>query len=134
MKIFFVHDYQEADDERVRWLEQAGYEVRMFKGSIELGVALRDQDPDLLLLDVLIEGKNGFETAREIGLKHPEREFPIVLCTRIYRGRQFGVEAQRCGVQAFVLLPKPEKEFVRRIKQAIAHFVPAQERDLGEAA
>jgi len=132
MKIYFVHDYQEVEDNRFNWLETAGYEVQMFKGSIELGIALRDEEPDLLLLDVLLEGKNGFETAREVSLKHPEREFPIVLCSRIYRGRQFSTEAQRSGVQAFILLPKPETEFVRRIKQAIAHFVPT--RDLDEAA
>jgi len=129
MLIYFVHDDQEADDNRVHWLEAAGYDVKVLQGSIELGVALRETEPDLLLLDVLIDGKNGFETAREISLKHPAREFPIVLCSRIYRGRQFSAEAQRCGVQAFVLLPKPEQELVRRVKQAIAHFRPVSELD-----
>jgi len=130
MKVYFVHDRQQEDDARQAWLEAAGYEVTVLKGCIELGVALREAEPDLLLLDVLIDGKNGFETAREVTLKHPERDFPIVLCSRIYRGRQFGVEAQRSGVQTFILLPKPEQEFIRRIKQSLAHFVPPKDLDV----
>jgi CheY-like chemotaxis protein len=132
MNIYFVHDDQEADDNRLAWLEAAGYEVTLFKGNIDLGLALRENQPDLLLLDVFIDGKNGFETAREVNLKFPGREFPMVLCSRIYRGRQFSSEAQRSGVQTFVLLPKPEKEFIRRIKQTLAHF--ASPSDLDAAA
>lgn len=130
MKVYFVHDRQQEDDVREAWLEAAGYEVTVFTGSIELSVALRGAEPDLLLLDVLIEGKNGFEAAREVTLRHPERDFPIVLCSRIYRGRQFGAEAQRSGVQTFILLPKSEQEFVRRIKQTLTHFVPPKDLDV----
>ena len=130
MNIYFAHGQQEADDDRLAWLEGAGYEVTVLKGSLDLGVALRSEEPDLLLLDVLIDGKNGFETAREVNLKFPERDFPIVLCSRIYRGRQFSAEAQRSGVQTFILLPKPEKEFIRRIQQTLAHFSPSDDLDL----
>ena len=132
MKIYFVHGQQEATDDRLAWLTAAGYEVSLFKGSLDLGMALSSEEPDLLLLDVLIDGKNGFLAAREVNLTFPERDFPIVLCSRIYRGRQFSAEAQRAGVQTFVLLPKPEKEFIRRIKQTLAHFSPPD--DLDEAA
>jgi len=129
MNIYFAHGQQEASDDRLAWLEAAGYEVTLFKGSLDLGVAMRSEEPDLLLLDVLIDGKNGFEAARDINLKFPERDFPIVLCSRIYRARQFSAEAQRSGVQAFILLPKPEREFIRRIKQTLAHFSRPSDMD-----
>ena len=122
MNIYFAHGRQDASDDRLTWLESAGYEVTVLKGSLDLGVAMRSEEPDLLLLDVLIDGQNGFATAGDVNLKFPEREFPIVLCSRIYRGRQFSAEAQRSGVQTFILLPKPEKEFIRRIKQTLTHF------------
>jgi PleD family two-component response regulator len=130
MRIYFAHGRQDANDDRLAWLEAAGYEVTLLKGSLDLGVAMRSGEPDLLLLDVLIDGQNGFATARDVNLKFPERDFPIVLCSRIYRGRQFSAEAQRSGVQTFILLPKPEKEFIRRIRQTLTHFSPPDDLDV----
>jgi DNA-binding response OmpR family regulator len=122
--IFFAHDQQEAPDARKNYMELAGYTVRLFKNQKELLAAFKEVNPDLVLLDVLIEGKNGFETALEISQRHPERTFPIVLCSHIYRARVFREEALRCGAQDFLLLPLPLEEFLRRINQAIAYFVP----------
>lgn len=133
MRIYFAQDQQDPEDERAEWLRAAGYDVTVVPGHVELGIAMRESAPDLLLLDVLIAGKNGFEVAREIALKHPDREFPIVVSSRIYRGNPFREEAQRAGAQDYILLPVPERELLRRVKQAIARF-DAPQRDLGNAA
>jgi CheY-like chemotaxis protein len=123
--IFFAHDQQESPESRKHSLELAGYAVQPLADFAALEAALKQGTaPDLLLLDVLLEGRNGFDAARAINEAHPGRKFPIVLSTSIYRARPFRDEALRCGASDYLLLPMPPEEFLRRINQAIAYFVP----------
>jgi CheY-like chemotaxis protein len=123
--IFYAHDQQESPDSRKHSLELAGYSVRTFGDYVTLEAALKEGPaPDLLLLDVLLEGRNGFEAARTISEAFAERGFPIVLSTHIYRTRPFRDEALRCGAADYLLLPMSPDEFLRRINQAVAYYVP----------
>jgi len=124
--IFFVHDLQESPENRKHFLELAGYNVQLFTGAAGLEAALGDPaaEPSLVLLDVLIEGKHGFDVARALSQQRPDRAFPIVLCSRIYRTRPFRDEALKCGAQDYLLLPMQPDEFLRRVNQAIGYFVP----------
>jgi CheY-like chemotaxis protein len=127
--IFFAHDQQENPEVRKHFLELAGYVVKQVKSQRELVAAFKDGQPDLVLIDALLEGKNGFETALELHQRFQERNFPIVICSQIYRTRPFREEALRSGAQDYLLLPMPPDEFLRRVNQAIAYFVapPARE-------
>jgi twitching motility two-component system response regulator PilH len=123
--IYFAHDQQENPESRKHFLESAGYEVRTFKSATELEDALKQGEaPSLVLIDVLIEGKNGFDVTQRITKEMPERTFPIVLCSHVYRPRPFREEALRCGAQDYVLLPVAADELLRRVNQAIGYFVP----------
>jgi DNA-binding response OmpR family regulator len=95
---------------------------------------VEEKPPSLVLLDVLLEGKNGFDAAREIGARCEERAFPIVLCSHVYRTRPFREEALRCGAQDYLLLPMAPDEFLRRVNQAIAYFVPPETEKSGVRA
>jgi len=123
--IFFAHDQQESPESRKHLLELAGYVVQLFPNYPELETALREgPPPSLLLIDVLLEGKNGFEATQLISRAAPERTFPIILCSNVYRPRPFREEALRCGAQDYLLLPMAPDEFLRRTNQAIGYFVP----------
>jgi PleD family two-component response regulator len=124
--IYFAHDQQESPAVRKNFLELAGYAVRLCRNHRELMMALKEAPPDLVLIDVLLEGKNGFEETVEVGQRFPQRNFPILLCSNIYRLRPFREEALKCGAQDFLLLPMPPDEFLRRVNQAIAYFVPPE--------
>ena len=126
--IFFAHDQQESPEARKHFLELAGYEVRLFPSWTALESALKDGPaPSLLLIDVLLEGRNGFEATQAISRANPERTFPIVLCSNVYRPRPFREEALRCGAQDYLLLPMTPDEFLRRTNQAIGYFVPPEQ-------
>jgi len=123
--IFFAHDQQESPEARKHFLELSGYVVRLFASWAALEAALRQgPPPSLVLVDTLLEGKNGFEVARAISELVPKRDFPIVLCTQIYRTRPFREEALKCGAQDYFLMPMAPDEFLRRVNQAIGYFVP----------
>jgi len=121
--IFFAHDQQESPEARKHFLELSGYVVRLLNNHAQLMAALKGGPVDMVLIDALLEGKNGFAAAEEISQRFPERAYPVVLCSHIYRLRAFREEALRCGAQDYLLLPMPPDEFLRRVNQAIAYFV-----------
>jgi len=129
-KIYFVHDQQESPAARQNFLEMSGYEVRLMSSHRELLVALKEEAPALPLLDVLIEGLNGFEVAQKLNEKLPHRSFPMVICSRIYRTRQFREAALRAGVADYVLLPVQLDEFLRRINKVLEEWIPAEQGEL----
>jgi two-component system sensor histidine kinase/response regulator len=125
--IFFAHDRQESPEARKHFLELSGYVVQLFASWTALEAALRQgPPPSMVLVDVLLEGMNGFEVARAISEVVPKRDFPIVLCTAIYRTRPFREEALKSGAQDYLLLPMAPDEFLRRVNQAIGYFVPPE--------
>ena len=126
--IFFAHDQQENPEARKHSLELAGYVVKLFETYDALLAALNEETPSLVMIDVLLEGKNGFAATRAITERFPERGFPVILCSPIYRPRPFREEALRCGAQDYFLLPLTPDEFLRRINQAITYFVPPEVR------
>ena len=124
--IYFVHDEQENPAPRVNILEMSGFQVRSFLGSRELFAALTESEPDLVVMDVLIDGKNGFQVAHELGARSPRPAFPVLLCSRIYRARQFEDEARRAGCSDYLLLPMSPDDFLQRVNLALAQFRPPE--------
>jgi len=126
--IFFAHDQQENPEHRKHVLELSGYVVRLFANHAELHDAvMHGPPPDLVLIDTLLEGKNGFAATRMLSQSHPNRTWPILLSSQIYRLRAFREEALSAGAQDYLLQPLAPDEFLRRINQAIAYFVPPQQ-------
>jgi CheY-like chemotaxis protein len=60
------------DDEKLRWilkaiLEREGYQVKEAESGIKcLDILSQGEKPDLILLDVMMPGLNGWETCRKI--------------------------------------------------------------------
>jgi CheY-like chemotaxis protein len=125
--IFFAHDQQENPEHRKHVLELSGYVVRLFANHAELMEAIvQGPAPDLVLIDTLLEGKHGFDSTQELSQRCPQRTWPILLASQIYRLRAFREQALKSGAQDYLLLPLAPDEFLRRINQAIAYFVPPQ--------
>ncbi len=122
--IFLVHDDQESPAIRQNYLEAACFRVRMLTSGNQLHAALEKETPDLVILDVLLEGKNGFEVCQDVHLKHRHRTFPILICTHIYRARQFRDEALRMGATDYLLLPMGFEDFLGRVSEALRDFRP----------
>ena len=99
--IFLCHDPQGQIAKHQFELEQAGYEVRLFRNGGDLVRALAKETPDLVMLDVMLDGKNGFAVCAGMDLI-TTRRFPVVLVGGIYRRPAFRQEAQRLGVSEFV--------------------------------
>lgn len=120
--VFLVHDEQESPAIRQSYLETACFRVRLLTSGNQLHAALAKETPALVLLDILLEGKNGFEVCQDVHLKYRNRTFPILLCTHIYRARQFRDEAMKMGATDHLLLPMGFEDFLGRISDALRDF------------
>ena len=116
-EIFLVHDDQETPTARRSFLEMAGYTVTVMQSAYELMAELADRKPDLVLMDVLLHGKNGFELCQQIRVRFSADELPIILCTGIYRSHLFQDEALRVGAQRYLERPLILDELVRHVNE-----------------
>jgi len=117
--VLLVHDASEEAWSRQDYLERAGYQVTAVPSEAQCLELLATKQPDLVVLDVLIEGRNGFEVCRHIRRTIPPKEMPIVLCSEIYRSSQFREEARNAGAQGYLLKPCEPGELLATIQGAL---------------
>ena len=124
-QIAFVHDQQESPAPRVQFLEQYGYQVNLFANVAECLDVIRQDKPDLLLLDILLEGENGFEFTRSVRRFYSSSDLPIILMSKIYRSRAFREEAKSAGAQAYFLRPVKLEELAREVQELCVDDLPS---------
>jgi CheY-like chemotaxis protein len=127
--IYLVHDELETHWVRQHFLESSGYKVTTFTSGEDCLNAVADQKPDLILMDVLIEGRNGFEVCRQVRREHAAEDLPVVLCSEIYRSRLFQDEAMNVGAQRYVLKPCRLDELVQIVSEILGVDVVTVEPD-----
>lgn len=118
--VYFAHDLQESPTPRKLALELAGYKVTCFTNGVALLEALARELPDVLVMDVLLEGRNGFEICRTLRSKYKPASLPVILSSPIYRSRAYKDEAEAVGAQHYLLRPSQPEELVYLVNQLVA--------------
>ena len=118
--VFVTQRRSGGQDPRTRALEAKGYKVTELRNSLQCMEQIANNPPNLLLLDVLIEGRNGFEVARQVRALYPSDQVPIILCSDVYRGRLFREEAMNAGAQRFLLTPIDMDELLKDVRTLTA--------------
>src|SRR5205809_1003175 len=77
-RLLVVDDDREIRDLVSHFLEKHGYHVETVRDGREMNVALARNDVDLLILDVMLPGKDGLELCREI---RERSHVPILMLT-----------------------------------------------------
>ncbi|MBI4661837.1 MAG: AAA-like domain-containing protein [Verrucomicrobia bacterium] len=81
VKVLVVDDIAENRRVLTQTLESEGYKVSAApSGEVALKIAERDV-PDLILLDLLMPGINGFETCRRLKATEATRDVPVIFIT-----------------------------------------------------
>ena len=96
-------------------LRKQGYDV-LTAESGELGVAVAKMEkPDLILMDVVMPGLNGFQATRQLA-RNPEAEaMPVMMCTT--KGQETDrVWGLRQGAVEYLVKPVVAEELLAKIK------------------
>ena len=118
--VFLVHDQQESAVTRRSFLEMSGYKVTTMSSGLECLERLAADKPDLVLIDVLVDGPNGFEICRRIRQRHKPADLPVILGSTIYRSRIYRDEALKAGAQRYLLRPLRLDDLVKQIGEVLA--------------
>ena len=116
--IFCVEDDNNIRDLLVYTLETTGFHARGLEDSQELWKALAEEEPELILLDIMLPKMDGWQVCREVRKKS---SVPIIMITA--KGDTFDkVLGLELGADDYIVKPFDTKEVIARIK-AIARRV-----------
>jgi len=99
-------------------LERAGFQT-MSAGTAEEGVArARSDRPDLILMDVIMPGTNGFQATRILSRDPDTSSIPVIIVTTksMETDRIWGM---RQGAKDFLTKPPNERDLVQRIQNLL---------------
>lgn len=78
-KILIVEDEELLYDILKRKLELEGYEVSIAKNGVEGLEKVKKINPDLILLDIIMPEKGGFEVMEELQQEEDYKNIPIII-------------------------------------------------------
>lgn len=116
-----VQDILVVDDSRTELLflsdllGRHGYTVRTAESAEEAFRQIGESLPDLILLDVVMPGQNGFQLTRHLS-RHPQYgKVPVFLCTSKNQETD-RVWGMRQGARDYVTKPVDAEELISKIK------------------
>jgi two-component system, chemotaxis family, response regulator PixH len=100
-------------------LKQIGLAVISVTNCEDAQIKLQFQQPDLVILDVILPGQSGFELCRELKHSSATRHIPVVLCSTK------GTEADKLwgrmlGADAYLSKPIDQKELTNTVLRLTA--------------
>lgn len=93
-----------------------GYGVEVASDADEAIDRINEAPPDLILLDVHLEGMSGIELCGELRLIDELRLTPIVLVSAVYQTEEWAVRGLLAGADDFIQMPERLEELKARIR------------------
>lgn len=114
-KILIVEDEQRLADLHRDYLQQAGFEIQWLADGIAVVPCVKANNPDLILLDLMLPNKDGLDICKEIRMFST---VPIIVVTaRVEEiDRLLGLEL---GADDYICKPFSPREVVARVKAVL---------------
>lgn len=117
-KILVIDDDINICDLLRMYLEKEGYEVRTANDGIEAMTVFRMYEPDMVLLDIMLPKKDGWQICREI---REQSSKPIIMISA--KGETIDkVLGLELGADDYIVKPLDMKEVFARIKAVLRRY------------
>ena len=117
-RILVVDDNPDIMELMHELLATGGYDVVSVANAVQAEAEIARQAPDLILSDVIMPGKSGYELCRELKENPATRLIPIVLITGLSE-REDRVQGIKCGADDFLHKPIFAEELFARVKSLL---------------
>ncbi len=128
--ILLVDDEPAITDNLAPLLRRAGFDVVVAHDGDQALTRLRAGAPDLVVLDVLLPGKDGRAVLRQV--RQERREVPIILLTQVGESGERAMALEE-GADDYLNKPFDPHELVARIRAVLRRGRPASGPSLGSA-
>lgn len=95
-----------------------GFEVFEEENAVNGIQKAEEVRPDLILMDVVMPGMNGFQATRQMSMNENLKNIPVIMCTSKNQPTD-KIWGQRQGAKAYVVKPINEEELVNEIKKLL---------------
>jgi CheY-like chemotaxis protein len=117
--ILLVDDYVDALEVWGLYLRAAGYNVLTASDGLTALSVATDARPDLVVLDLELPGKSGFEVATILRAQSVTRDLPIIAATGYSHARQLDL-ARKSGFDAILIKPCDPDVLLGEIRRLLA--------------
>lgn len=114
-KILLVDDSKTELHHLSEMLLKRGYQVRTAENGEEALKRLDEEKPDLILMDVVMPGQNGFQLTRTITRDERFADVPVIICTSKNQETD-RVWGMRQGARDYVVKPVKAEDLLAKIK------------------
>lgn len=125
-KILIIEDEPNIRELVLYNLKQNGYEALAAEDGLQGIAMVREENPDLILLDIMLPGKNGYDICKE--LRAEGSKIPIIMLTAKNEeiDKVLGLEF---GADDYISKPFGIRELVARIKAVLRRYDNSSELD-----
>ena len=121
-KILIVDDDNNIAELISLYLTKECYDTKIVNDGEQALIAFEHYKPNMLLLDLMLPGMDGYQVCREIRAKS---DVPIIMLSA--KGEVFDkVLGLELGADDYILKPFDSKELVARVKAVLRRFQPAK--------
>ncbi|MDH5662424.1 MAG: response regulator [Elusimicrobiota bacterium] len=118
-KILIIDDDREFGEELRELLELEGYNTTaFFDGTSALGMISRIK-PDVILLDLKLTGKSGFQIAYELKSFPKTADIPIIAMTGFFTEKEHAELMDICGIQTCLIKPFDSRDVIGKIETVL---------------
>jgi twitching motility two-component system response regulator PilH len=114
-KILVVDDSKTELHHLSEMLGKRGYSVRTAENGEEAMRRLSEDKPDLILMDVVMPGQNGFQLTRSITRDPRYADVPVIMCTSKNQETD-KVWGMRQGAKEYIVKPVSSEELMTKIR------------------
>ena len=124
--IWCVEDDSSIRDIEVYALTSTGFEARGFEDGNSFWNALQSEKPELIVLDVMLPGKDGVTLLKLMKQAEEFRDIPVIMATA--KGTEYDkIQSLDLGADDYLVKPFGIMEMVSRVKAVLRRCRPAKE-------
>ena len=116
--IYCVEDERNIRELLVYTLETTGFEAKGMENAKELWNSLREELPELILLDIMLPGEDGYSILEKLKKDGQTRNIPVIMVTA-KEAEYEKVRGLESGADDYITKPFGMMEFVARVKAVL---------------
>ncbi len=124
IKILIVDDDENISELISLYLEKENYSTKIVSNGNDVMAAVKAFTPNLVLLDLMLPGKDGYDVCKEI---RQTSTVPIIMLTA--KGETFDkILGLELGADDYMVKPFDTKELTARVKAVLRRYTPKENK------